>query len=105
MRAQGLTFVVVGFVEGPGPNRFLQKTVFREMQFRRDARPDFPPLDPLGSPLGVLGSPLGPRALVPLGFLFGSLWLPLGPSSGTFGSPLGGLGPPLVPLGHLFGYL
>ena len=57
---QGDTFVVVGFVEAPGPIRIFQKGTFCEMQFRRDARPDLPPLDPVGSPLGVLGSPLGP---------------------------------------------
>ena len=60
MRPQGGTFVVTGFVETPGPIRLLLKKMFHEMQFRRDARPDLPPLDPLGSVLGVLGSPLGP---------------------------------------------
>ena len=60
MSAQGGVLVVAGFVETPRPIRLLQKTICHEMLFRRDARPDLPPFDPLGSALGVLGSPLGP---------------------------------------------
>ena len=83
------------------------------MQFRRDARPDLPPLDPLGSPLCLLGSPLGPLGS-PLVFAdsitllthlasrvpFGSPWVLFGFLCFPLGSPWVPLGPPLGPLGH-----
>ena len=71
------------------------------MQFRRDARPDLPPLDPLGSRLGVLGSPLGPLGS-PLFLLtvshFRYIWLP-GSLSDRLGSSLVSSGFLWVPLG------
>ena len=75
------------------------------MQFRRDATPDLPLLDPLGSPLGVLGSTLGVLGS-PLFLLTVSHFYTFG-FPGPFRVALGPLwfprisfGFPLAPLGH-----
>ena len=99
--SQAGSFVVVGFVETPGPIRLLQKNTFSRnaVSSRRQAR--FTPLDPLGSPLGVIGSPLGPLGS-PLFLLtlshFRYIWLP-GSLFGRLGSSLVSSDFLCVPLG------
>ena len=113
LSAQGDTFVVVGFVETPGPIRLLQKNTFSRnaVSSRRQARFTLlgSPWFPLGCHWVSLGSPWVPLVFADSITLlihlasrvpFGSPWVLFGFLCFPLGSPWVPSGPPLGPLGH-----